>query len=88
MSQEKVDKYKKDKANRQKIMKKEKMLRRLEFTVAAVVLVGLVSWFSVAVYQNVKSNAQENAESVVTSLDLTAMDDYLEVVSAAEAAAE
>ena len=88
MSQEKVDKYKKDKANRQKIMKKEKLLRRLEITIAAVVLVGLVSWFSVAVYQNAKSNAQENAESVVTSLDLTAMDDYLEEVSAAEAAAE
>ena len=29
MSQEKVDQYKKNKANRQKIMRREKILRRL-----------------------------------------------------------
>ena len=34
MSQEKVDQYKKNKANRQKIMRREKILRRLEITVA------------------------------------------------------
>ena len=34
MSQKKVDKYKQDKANRQKIMKREKVLRRVEITVA------------------------------------------------------
>ena len=42
MSQKKVDKYKQDKANRQKIMKREKVLRRVEITVAAVVLAALL----------------------------------------------
>ena len=46
MSQEKVNRYKKDKANRQKIMKREKIIRRLEITIAAVVVVGLLIWFT------------------------------------------
>ena len=52
MSQKKVDKYKQDKANRQKIMKREKVLRRVEITVAAVVLAALLVWFCIAVYRN------------------------------------
>ena len=85
MSHEKVDQYKKDKANRQKIMRREKFLRRLEITVAAVVLVGLVGWFSVAVYQNSKAKAEENAPTVTTSMDLTAVDDYMNNLTTAAA---
>jgi hypothetical protein len=88
MSQEKVDRYKKDKANRQKIMKREKLVRRLEITVAAVVLVGLISWFSVAVYRNSVAMAEDNAETVTTQMDVTAMDNYLTEISTAAAKAE
>ena len=38
MSQEKVDKYKKEKASRQKIMRREKWLFRLECTATVLVL--------------------------------------------------
>ena len=88
MSQEKVDQYKKNKANRQKIMRREKILRRLEITVAALVLVGLVSWFSVAVYKNSKAQAQANAETVTTSLDVSAINDYMNEANSAATACE
>lgn len=85
MSQEKVDRYKKDKANRQKIMKREKLVVRLEIAAVIVVLVGLISWFSFAVYQNVTASASADAETVTTSLDLTDIDAYMnELSSAAE----
>ena len=58
MSQEKVDQYKKNKANRQKIMRREKILRRLEITVAALVLVGLVSWFSAVSYTHLRQTGR------------------------------
>ena len=77
MSQEKVNRYKKDKANRQKIMKREKIIRRLEITIAAVVVVGLLIWFGTAVYQNSVAVAEDNADTVTTSLDVSAMDEYL-----------
>ena len=88
MSQEKVDQYKKNKANRQKIMRREKILRRLEITVAALVLVGLVSWFSVAVYKNSQAQAQANAETVTTSLDVSAINDYMNEANSAATASE
>ena len=77
MSQKKVDKYKQDKANRQKIMKREKVLRRVEITVAAVVLAALLVWCCIAVYRNSQEKALENADTVTTSLDLTEVDSYL-----------
>ena len=38
MSQEKVDRYKKEKANREKIMRRERWITRLEVTAFVVVL--------------------------------------------------
>ena len=84
MSQEKVNRYKEEKANRQKIMKKEKRVRRIEITVAVVALAALVGWFSVAVYKNAKANAEENAEAVVTDLDVSAFDNYINNIDTEE----
>ena len=64
-------------------MKREKIVRRLEITIAAVVLVGLIVWFGTAVYQNSVAVAENNAETVTTSLDITAMDNYLTEISTA-----
>ena len=44
MSQEKVDRYKKEKANRENTMKKEKMIRRIEYGLTGLVLCGRVVW--------------------------------------------
>ena len=88
MSQEIVNRYKKDKANRQKIMKREKIIRRLEITIAAVVVVGLLIWFGTAVYQNSVAVAEDNADTVTTSLDVSAMDEYLTGLTTSSASAE
>ena len=44
MSQEKVDRYKKEKANREKIMRRERWITRLEVTAFVVVLATLIGW--------------------------------------------
>ncbi len=77
MSQKKVDRYKQEKVNREKNMKKEKVLRRVEIGAAAVVLAALLVWFCVAVYRNSQVKAVENADTVTTSMDVSAVDDYL-----------
>ena len=77
MSQKKVDKYKQEKANRQKTMKREKILHRLEFAVLGIVLAALLVWFCIAVYKNSQVKAIENSDAVTTSMDVSAVDDYL-----------
>ena len=44
MSQEKVAKYKEEKANRKEIIKKQKKARMLRNTIACVVLAAVVGW--------------------------------------------
>ena len=49
MSQKKVDEYKKKKANRDKIMKKEKIALRLEKLAALIVGLAIVGWIGYSV---------------------------------------
>ena len=77
MSQEKVDKYKKEKANRQKLMRREKWVRRLEYTATVLVLGGLITWFSMAVYANVQAEKESQREATTTTMNVTGMQDYL-----------
>ena len=56
MSQAKVEHYKEQKRNRQKIMKKEKTTRRLEITLIVVVLAALFVWFGFQVNKNMHAN--------------------------------
>lgn len=82
MSQEKVDKYKQEKANRQQIMRREKLVRRLEYGGITVVLAAAVVWFSVAVYKNVE--AGKPVEKTTTEMDVTALQNYLSGLSAGD----
>ena len=70
MSQEKVDRYKEYKANKQKIWKKEKRVRRLEYIAALVVVVALLGWFGFSVYQKVSDPGEQSAQ--VYTMDTTA----------------
>ncbi len=72
MSQEKVDRYKKEKANRQAIMKKEKRKTRFSITAVFAVIIALAVWFGCSVYQNSKT-----VETVTYSADYTALEDFL-----------
>lgn len=87
MSQKKVDQYKKEKANRQQIMKRERMKARIGVTVAALVLIALVGWFGVSVYQNVKATSDAGKPVKTTVLDTSDIDTYMNDI-ASEAAAE
>lgn len=75
MSQQKVDKYKQDKANRQKIMKKEKLMQRLEMTAVALVCVVLIGWMGYSVYDKVTAPEEGTVETV--SFDATALQEYI-----------
>lgn len=79
MSQAKVDRYKEEKKNREKIMKKQKrqaFLLRLAGTVVAIVLVG---WIGFSVYQKVQGDVS-HTYAVKTDV----MDDYLNSLDASE----
>lgn len=83
MSQKKVDAYKEKKANREKIMKKEKMILNLEKLAGLVVCLVAVCWIGFSVYGKV-AESQENVKTE-TVMDTSALDSYLsDLVSEAE----
>ncbi len=72
MSQEKVDQYKKEKANRKKTVNKEKRLYKLEMGAVVVVLAAAIGWFGYSVYQS-----QQPEKTINVSTDYTSVDNYL-----------
>ena len=86
MSQKKVDAYKAEKANREKIMKKEKRVLRLEKLIALVFCIVAVVWIGFSVYSNV--NEGNEAVVVNTEMDTSALDEYLSGIATDAADAE
>ena len=86
MSQEKVDRYKKEKANRKKNMKKEKVqnfFRKIIICIAGIALVGGIGYSAYDTYES--SRGKEEVE-----IDYSAFTDFqqdLASVAAEEAAA-
>ena len=74
MSQAKVDRYKKEKADRKKTMRKEKIMRNVKRCVA----LAIVGWFGYSAYDLHSSN-QERA---VTEVNYDSVKDYLSTLSA------
>ena len=77
MSQAKIDRYKEEKKNRSKIMKKQKMewlLTKVVLTVCAVVIVG---WIGVSLYQNITNPSTTTVETESYTVDASPIDDYL-----------
>lgn len=81
MSQEKVDKYKKEKANRKETMRKEKIANKIRKFVVVVVGVALIGWVGYSAYGTYQANQpKESAE-----IDYTAMNNlWTNLESAAE----
>lgn len=79
MSQAKVDRYKEEKKNRQKIMKKQKLENALLKLGGTLVAVALVGWLGFSVYQTVTSS--KDAVSNTYSVDTAAVDEYLNGLS-------
>ena len=81
MSQEKVAKYKEQKANRKKIMKKEKRARLVRNSIAAVVCVAAVGWVGysgVAFYLDNRPRPEVNVNYTAVSDYMTAMEQEAE----------
>lgn len=78
MSQEKVDKYKKEKANREKLQKREKrnlFLEKLAIGAVALVMVGWIGYSAYGVLT--REDPDEEKTVVTTEMDTTAITDYL-----------
>ena len=74
MSQKKVDEYKKKKANRSKIAKKEKRMLMLEKAAAIVVCLLAVAWVGYSAYGKVTEN--QETQTSQTEMDVSAINDY------------
>lgn len=84
MSQEKVDKYKEQKANRKKIIKKERRMRVLRNSVAAVIGLAVIGWIgysAVGKYQDAQPRE-------VAEVDYTAVSEYIQSLSATDSTTE
>lgn len=85
MSQEKVDKYKAEKANRKKEVAKSKMKKKLYVILGVVLGIALVAWIGVSVYLEIK--AQKEYESSVQAVQ-EAWSEYLEQLATATTSGE
>lgn len=74
MSQKKVDAYKVQKANRDKIIKREKRILMLEKLVGIVVCLAAVAWIGFSVYGKVTESQEDIVQETV--IDTSALDDY------------
>lgn len=78
MSQAKVDRYKEEKKNRAKIIKKEKRQLLAMKLGASVVAVALVAWFGVSAYLGFQSeDATTTAEKTTYTINTSAIDEFL-----------
>jgi predicted anti-sigma-YlaC factor YlaD len=84
MSQAKVDRYKQEKRNREKIIKKEK--REWMATKVGLSIVGLVmvAWIGVSAYNAVNTTTTDDTttELPTYTVDTSALDDFVDSLSA------
>ncbi|MCI6420572.1 MAG: hypothetical protein PUH04_09040 [Firmicutes bacterium] len=83
MSQEKVDKYKKEKRNREKLQKREDRIMLGEKLGIAAVCILLAGWIGYSAYQ-LLTQPDENAQAVTTEMNVTSITDYLSSLNEAE----
>ena len=82
MSQEKVDKYRKERANREKLQKREKRTLFLEKLAIGAVAIVMVGWIGYSAYGVLTREDPDEEKTVVTTeMDTTAITDYLSQLS-------
>lgn len=74
MSQEKVDRYKAEKANRKKIMARERRMHLLAVVCGWAVVIGIVGWAGYSAY-NIYENSKP-METIYANLD--SINDYMQ----------
>ena len=78
MSQEKVDRYKQDKANRKQIMRKQRITNFVRKGVLALVALALIGWLGYSAYDMYESGK----ERVVAEVNYDSVNDYLNSLTA------
>lgn len=73
MSQEKVAKYKEQKANRKEIMKKEKQQKQMRIVVTSLIGAAVIGWIGYSAVNTIIDNQPRQSVEV----DYTAVDEYL-----------
>ena len=73
MSQEKVAKYKEQKANRKEIMKKEKQQKQIRIVVTSLIGAAVIGWIGYSAVNTIIDNQPRQTVEV----DYTAVDEYL-----------
>lgn len=84
MSQAKVDRYKAEKANRKKTMKKEKALRTLYTAIGSLVCLVIVAWIGYSAYGYFR--AEDTKTATRTEVNVDALTDYLSGLQTADSA--
>lgn len=79
MSQEKVNRYKEEKANRKEILAKEKKHNQMMKLGAGLIVLALVCWLGYSVY-----DYATRPDTSPVEMDASAMDDYLTGLNAEE----
>lgn len=80
MSQEKVERYKQEKANRKQIAQKQKKMHILRNTAMALVAVVLIGWLGYSAYDLYESKQPRQ----MAEIDYTAVNEYLQSLTATE----
>ena len=78
MSQEKVDRYKKEKANRKQLMRKQKVMGIVRKGVLTLVALALIGWLGYSAYDMYESGK----ERVVAEVNYDSDNDYLNSLTA------
>lgn len=77
MSQQKVDRYKKEKANRKQIMKQEKIKSIAARIAGAIVCIALIGWIGYSSY-----NLWESSQPTkTTAISIDALSEYMSSLS-------
>ncbi len=82
MSQAKVDRYKAEKANRKKTMKKEKIKGTFAAFCGTVVCIAIVGWIGYSAYGYF--HTKEDNKPTQTEVNLDALSDYMNTLQTAE----
>ena len=80
MSQEKVNKYKEEKANRKTILKRQKRNRIIARVISSVIGLVIVGWIGYSIYDR----AMTNIKTSQTEVDLAAVNDYISGLTEAD----
>ena len=78
MSQEKVNRYKEEKANRKQTMKKQRMMNTVRKAILIVVGVALIGWIGYSGYNTYESNKERE----VASINYDAIETYTSNIAA------